>query len=278
MNKEWIEARKAECAAKAQVERAKIVEKINTCEILTDEDKKTVERVLDEECSQYYRTFDSSAILAICENHKDGGDSMDFFKVVEFIRSLNTDDYNRLLYQTTSDWLNRYLDSESMEFDGDIIITDPCYIMRADGNHPIDDWDTCDYGRNMEALGINQYMTRDTIYGDWGCTVYNTDTNQPMGEFCADAGLVSVFLLEEVLRYNSDFDHHKKRTWTTALISDFKGTVQIVVEHTEGVYGDDSDYHKAGDKWEDFSVHVVGHGINKKTGEPINFRSVQSSL
>lgn len=278
MNKEWVEARKAECAAKARVERAKIVEKINTCEILTDKDKKTVERVLDEECSQYYGIFDSSAILAICENHKDVGDSMDFFKAMEFIHNLNTKDYNRLLYQANSDWLSRYLDSKPMEFDGDIIITDPCYIMRAEGNHPIDDWDACDCGRNMDALGVSRYMTRDTIYGDWGCIVYNSDTNQPIGEFCADAGLVSVFLLDEVLRYNPNFDDYKKREWTTTWIPNFKGVVQFVVERKEGLYEEDSDYWKAGDKWEDFSVHVVGHGINKKTGEPINFRSVQSSL
>ena len=130
----------------------------------------------------------------------------------------------------------------------------------------------------MEVLGIRNYMTRDTLYGDWGCTVYNTDTKEEIGEFCADAGLVSVFLLDEVLKYNPDFDYHKEKDWTTTLIPDFKGTVQFVVEHQEGVYEDTTEYHKAGDKWEDYSVHVIGHGINKKTGEPINFRSAQTGL
>ena len=32
----------------------------------------------------------------------------------------------------------------------------PCYIMKED-----DDWATCAYGENMEALGITHYMTRD---------------------------------------------------------------------------------------------------------------------
>lgn len=172
--------------------------------------------------------------------------------------------------------------NRKMDFDGDIIITDPCYIIRAEhhGIAPLtdDDWGTCWYGNNMEALGIYNYMTRDTIYGDWSCTVYNTDTNEAIGKFCADAGLVSVFLLDEVLKYNPDFNYHKERTWTTMLISDFKGTVEFVVEHEEGVYEEDSEYWKAGDKWENDSVHVVGHGINKKTGEPINFRSTQTGL
>lgn len=99
-----------------------------------------------------------------------------------------------------------------MEFDGDIIITDPCYIIRAahHGTPPLtdNDWAACNYENNMEVLGIHNYMTRDTIYGDWSCTVCNTDTNKPIGKFCADTGLVSVFLLDEVLKYNQDFDYN----------------------------------------------------------------------
>lgn len=170
----------------------------------------------------------------------------------------------------------------AMELDGDIIITDPCYIIRAEhhGTTPLtdNDWTAYRYGENMEVLGIRHYMTRDTIYGDWSCTVLDTDTGKEIGEFCADAGLVSVFLLDEVLKYNPDFDYHKERPWTTTLIPDFKGIVQFVVEHEEGVYEEDSEFWRAGDKWEDDSVHVVGHGINQKTGEPINFRSTQTGL
>lgn len=273
MNKEWITAKEAECAAKAQAERAEIVAKINGSELLTDEDKKTLVTILDEECGDVYRMFETSAILGIFKNHDKADDKfiMDFMDIEDFVRSLNTDKYEDAAYKANGG-LKRYLDSEPMEFDGDIIITDPCYITRDD------DWGTCGYGDNMEVLGIHNYMTRDTIYGDWSCTVYNTDTKEAIGEFCADAGLVSVFSLDEVLKYNPDFDYHKERDWTTTLIPDFKGTVQFVVEHEEGVYEDTTEYHKAGDKWEDYSVHVVGHGVNKKTGEPINFRSTQTGL
>lgn len=41
---------------------------------------------------------------------------------------------------------------------------------------------------------------------------------------------------------------------------------------------EDSEFWKAGDTWEEDSVHVVGHDINKKTGEPINFRSTETGL
>lgn len=283
MNKAWVAAKEAEYAAIAQTQRAEIIAKINSAELLTDEDKKSLANVLDKECGKSYCMFETSAILAILENHnkKDDKFAVDFMDIEDFVRSLDTDGYDSVLYKANGG-LKRYLDSKPMEFDGDIIITDPCYIMRAEhhGTTPLtdDDWDACGCGENMEVLGIRNYMTRDTLYGDWGCTVYNTDTEEEIGEFCADAGLVSVFLLDEVLRYNPDFDYHKEKDWTTTLIPDFKGTVQFVVEHQEGVYEDTTEYHKAGDKWENYSVHVVGHGINKKTGEPINFRSTQTGL
>lgn len=40
----------------------------------------------------------------------------------------------------------------------------------------------------MEILGITKYLVRDTIYGDWSCTTFNSDNKEPIGEFCADAG------------------------------------------------------------------------------------------
>ena len=146
-----------------------------------------------------------------------------------------------------------------MKFKGDIIITDPCYIIRAEhnGTKPItlDDWKACDYGDNMEVLGIKNYIYRGTIYGDWSCTTFNSDTNEEIGEFCADAGLVAVFLLDEVLKYNPDFDYHINRPWTTTLIKDFDGEVNFEVIYDE--YGEPE-------------VQVVGKGninfVGKQTG------------
>lgn len=147
-----------------------------------------------------------------------------------------------------------------MKFKGDIIITDPCYICKDD------DWDKCCYGEDMEALGIHTYLCRDTIYGDWSCTTFNSDTKEKIGDFCADAGMVGVFLLDEVLKYNPDFDWHETRPWTTTLIKDFDGEVEYKVIHTEGVYEDDTKWYKKGDKWEDDSVSIVGIGnINFET-------------
>lgn len=61
-----------------------------------------------------------------------------------------------------------------MKFKGDIIITDPCYIIRENS----DDWTKCGCGDFMENLGIKNYLCRDTIYGDWSCTTFNLDTKK----------------------------------------------------------------------------------------------------
>lgn len=172
----------------------------------------------------------------------------------------------------------RYQSTPEKEFDGDIIITDPCYIIRNENGITKNDWHYCEYGEYMERLGIKNYLTHDTIYGDWGCTVFDSDTKKPLGHFCADAGLVSVFLLDEVLAYNPNFNYHSERPWTTTIIPDFKGTIQIEVVRETGTYEKGSEYWKAGETWEDYLVHVVGHGVNKKTGKAINFISKQTSL
>lgn len=131
-----------------------------------------------------------------------------------------------------------------MKFKGDIIITDPCYIIKKNSG----DWGKCGYGDNMKALGIENYLCRDTIYGDWSCTTFNSDTKEAIGEFCADAGMVAVFLLDEVLAYNPDFDFYETKPWTTTLIKDFDGDIEINIIHIEGVYDDDTEWHSKGDK------------------------------
>lgn len=151
-----------------------------------------------------------------------------------------------------------------MKFKGDIIITDPCYICK-DG-----DWYRCNYGDNMEILGISTYICRDTIYGDWSCTTFDSDTGKDIGGFCADAGMVAVFLLDEVLKYNPGFNYHIERPWTTTLIRDFDGEVNFKVVHTEGEYEENTEYWNKGDKWENNEVQVIGRGninfVGKQTG------------
>lgn len=263
MDKAWLEQQIRECES-ALPEIEKILR-----ETLHLDDKE-VEKIVDRLESPYYTSVMIELDMALVmkymddtiENYEKYKKLLEFSGIEELFRKY-----------TKKNWIDSYLDGGPMEFDGDIIITDPCYIMRED-----DDWATCSYGEDMEALGIVHYMTRDTLYGDWSCTTFDTDTKEAIGKFCADAGLVSVFLLDEVLKYNPYYKDHLKNKWTVTWIKDFKGTVEFVVKHIEGYYEEDTDYWKKGDYWEDYALEVVGHGINKVTGKPINFVGKQTGL
>lgn len=114
-----------------------------------------------------------------------------------------------------------------MEFKGTVIITDPCYILRRENKLTEDDWFYCEYGESMDKLGIKTFITKDTEYGDWSCTTYD-DSNKPIGKFCADAGLVSVFLLDEVRKYNPNIDGWiESHNWCVTKIEDFDGDIEI---------------------------------------------------
>lgn len=98
----------------------------------------------------------------------------------------------------------------------------------------------------MEVLGLSTYISRDTLSGHWSCTTFNSDTKEPIGKFCVDSDMVAVFLLEEVLKYNSEFNYHAERPWTTTLIKNFDGEINFEVVHKEGTYEDDSEWHLRG--------------------------------
>ena len=174
-----------------------------------------------------------------------------------------------------------------MKFKGDVIITDPCYIIKKidflsfpewndyisynslseypdldeNGDSKLfetereklgiacdkweqensDDWEISEYGKNLGALGIENYICRSTNCGDWNCATYDNDDGKEIGLFCADSAKVAVLLLDEVLKYNPKFNLHNERPWTTTLIKDFNGDIEIV----EDKHGD---------------VRVIGNG------------------
>lgn len=115
-----------------------------------------------------------------------------------------------------------------MYLKGDIIITDPMYIIACE-----DDWHACEYGSHLEALGICTYLT--SWHGDEiGCDVVSLDSQKKLGEFCGDSGAVSVMSLSEVRKYNSDFDKALGKHCYT-IIEDFEGTVDLFeMEENDG--------------------------------------------
>lgn len=97
------------------------------------------------------------------------------------------------------------------------------------------DWEKSGCGDDMDVLGLKTWLTSSTGYGDWSCTVYQTPDEKAIGEFCADAAMVGVFLLDEILSYNPEFDYHKS-PWAYTLIKDFDGEINIINEDMDNVY------------------------------------------
>lgn len=165
-------------------------------------------------------------------------------------------------YEEFLEYKDRYLEAEDriMEFDGDIIITDPCYLSHNMSNDERRKFECCDISSHG-IIGIES----NTYYGDWSCTTFVPETKVKLGEFCADAGMVCVADLASVLKFNPKYNDHFEKPWCATWIKNFKGTVRIAIDKNE-------------ERWPAYIVHVVGHGINKETGEPIEFDTVQTGL
>lgn len=115
-------------------------------------------------------------------------------------------------------------------------------------NQEYDDWDKCGMGEFMGELGINHCIVEDTIYGDWSCGTFLAKENPrelidrlvkeeceieatQLGSFCADAGKVAVFLLDEVREYNPDIDNWiAEHPWCVTTIEDFDGNVEYYID------------------------------------------------
>lgn len=330
MDKKWVEEKTSQWQKDYDARKENIKAFISNCDYYSSAEKETLIKKIDSQ-TEGFKSLSKIDFLFACHTSglhaKREGKSIDFDKAYEYVKekleALQVEEFCSM-YNYGAPY-ERYLDSDEVEFDGDIIITDPCYVMKhpSENNAPDfssfmrydsidkypdynsqsgnsemyisdmkayrdakrkwdeqnpDDWTVSDFGFNMEALGINHYMTRDTIYGDWSCSVFDANTKEEIGNFCADAGLVSVFLLDEILKYNPAFDYHINKKWTTALIKDFKGTVKFVVKGVKYKCDWESPYHKLGEILTDYEVEVVGHGINKTTGKPIDFVGTQTGL
>lgn len=162
-----------------------------------------------------------------------------FARIVTFLHDFEWA-VNNLVYYWGSEYsepretkftdVSSYINSRTCHFENeDIIITDPCYVLKNSDDPGKDDWHLCNYGSDMAQLGFftnDKYATADTIFGDWSCTTYNADTKEEIGHFCADAGLVSVFSLKQVQAYNPEYDP-TEHSWCATLIKNFTGDVTL---------------------------------------------------
>ena len=95
----------------------------------------------------------------------------------------------------------------------------------------MNDWEKCEYGTNMEALGIKHYLYCDTDCTEWAYTSLDSDEKEISTKFYTE-GTVGVFLLDEVLAYNPDFNCHTKEPRTAIFIKNFDGDVKLKTDRT----------------------------------------------
>lgn len=161
-------------------------------------------------------------------------------------------------------------DIASRDFNGDIVITDPCYL---------------DHGRDIFSRGRLRWwdesnaivrdgggMQNRTFYGDWGCTVFSADgekvgkrftsRDKTLAYFAADSGEVCVVPLASVAKVNPNFEAWaKERDDLVAIIRGFKGKVRLCVY-----------------KGQSWPVRLRVHGDGEKEGQPFHFETCQTSL
>lgn len=220
-------------------------------------------------------------------------------------------------YQTCMVSLHRnenLIDSEKIYFDGDILITDPCYFVKKKrkGNISAPDYkdfgvsnkefeqyyyksiktekleeyekryeewkklhasdlEKCNGGYDMEALGFHTYLCRDTLYGNWTCSITDNLTGNEIGNFCADSGRIGVFLLDEVRKYNPDFIGCLKYEDIAGVIQNFRGEIQFVIEEINNIYDEGCRCRKENNKRHDYILHIVGNGNINFITNPIGF-------
>lgn len=246
MNKEWYERKKKEAQhdieVAAQMTRRFIEEDKN----LYDADKEYLIQLI-EDC-KYLPSNDFTwlvdmiyGIRCINKDSEFKNLKLGFDVLSQCKNSLNN--------------LKNVLDSQWIDIEGDVVITDPCYTT--------DEW--CD------DFLYELPLCRDTIYGDWSCTTFDKKTKEIIGEFCADAGMVCVDTLDNILERKPNF-LEEYGEWCRTIIKNFKGKVRFKI-----ICRNEKRDNEKFNMW-NYEVRVEGEGINSVTGDDIQFITSQTGL
>lgn len=240
MTKEWVAQKQQEADEAYEKNIQALINEINETTFL-DEDEKARSLNLIED--NMISIISHILIFAGFRN-----DSQEFNEWKDKIEDLLSETYYRRDYSNCED--------KEIFISGDVLITDPCYFVKPDNDNDVNF-----YNGTLEAIGIPNSYSHDTIYGDWSCTVIDQD-NKILGNFCADAGAVCVALWDEVKKYNPTFDYPETKPWTACIIKDFEGTIKFSITEED----------------EYMTLEIIGTGKNKKTNKPFSFRGFQTGL
>ena len=102
------------------------------------------------------------------------------------------------------------------------MITDPGYVAK-----DAEDWKRCGCGDHMEKLGFSTVLSALVTEGEEDLGAVNPATGAYYGTFVTDFGVASAFLLEEILRYDPEFDEHLESPENVLWLRDFDGEVTV---------------------------------------------------
>lgn len=146
---------------------------------------------------------------------------------------------------------NRAIGGSIDVVDHDIVITDPCYLVKPKAWKEfcgsLEGGTLTPVLRNLSGIRM---LVADTLFGDWACRLYRLEggkKKEPIGTFTADAGMVCAAVLDgRKVPKNTP-----KMCYT--VIPNFTG--RVIVVHSNGV------------------CHVEGTGYSD--GKDIEFTSIQ---
>lgn len=116
---------------------------------------------------------------------------------------------------------NKIEKTKSLAFKGTIIIGDPCEMVISE-----DDWDKSMYGEKMDLIGFENYLSFE--FEEDSPKVINCDTRKKIGSYCTDCCMICIVYLEELLKYNSDFNQHIEYPENWTVIENFNGCISIL--------------------------------------------------
>lgn len=299
MTLEWAQSKEQEALKEILEEQKKIIEYVSSLSFLSDKEKELInnrtKEILDNPGPagyfMPYITLISSMIkeqreetgifrddLYILNNILDNSDETKDIrlKIIDEERiskefeekGIFTNKYLRLLRWNNPKHFYRYVDIGPYEFDGDIVITDPCYVLTSEELH-------CAERDDLIKAGFREAMVNSTLYGDWSCTTFDINSKEILGEFCADGGEVCVLYLDDLEKiqpagYNWLVNFGGIERGCATLIKNFKGTITFVISEEHFKF--------EGEDCIDYELKVVGKGINSATGEPLEFIGTQTGL
>lgn len=158
---------------------------------------------------------------------------------------------NKISLEQVKYWIDKFKKDYyplEMTVDGDdVIITDPCYIL--------------DHNQRTK-LREKKLISCDTVYGDWSCTLFNTDTQETIGHFCADGGRVCVLRKKDLDQIKPGWEKNLPPEHCYTIVKNFIGKIYMEYDYFN------TEENKL---LPDAEISVVGKGN-------INFKSKQTGF